>query len=61
VHDDRFIDSADPLRFVDPRYEPRDPIFDVEEPDLPPTVSHKRRRALLAKIAEGDPSGPAME
>jgi hypothetical protein len=61
VHHDRLFSSTDPLRFVDPRYEPRDPLFDVEEPDLPPTVSHKRRRALLARLSAGDPITPAME
>jgi hypothetical protein len=69
VHQDRLFSSADPLRFVDPRYEPRDPIFDVEEPDLPPTVSRhraqmvsrKQRRALLSRIASSDPLPRPME
>jgi hypothetical protein len=60
MHND-LLPAGDPLRHIDPRYEPLDPLFDFEEPDLPPRVSQKRRRKLLAAIVEGDPLACAME
>jgi hypothetical protein len=60
MHDDHSF-SSDPLRFIDPRYEPLDPLFDFEEPELPPTVSVRRRRALRAALASADPFLPAIE
>ncbi|HEY2031738.1 MAG TPA: hypothetical protein VGH20_21240 [Myxococcales bacterium] len=67
---DDLLPSGDPLRHIDPRYEPLDPLFDVDEPDLPPIVAGKRRRKLqgtvelrqlVAATAEGDPKPRAME
>ena len=49
--------GADPLRFVDVRFEPRDPVFDADEPlfgreqRLPPRRA--RRRSAAAP-----PNGP---
>jgi hypothetical protein len=59
MHDD-IRAFGDPLRFIDPRYEPRDPLFDCEESDLPPANGRKRRRALVA-VASGDPVDRSME
>ena len=46
--------GADPLRFIDVRFEPRDPVFDVEEPVFgrdqrpPPRRARRRSRSLAA-------------
>ena len=58
---DDLLPSGDALRHIDPRYEPLDPLFDLDEPDLPPIVPGKRRRKLVAGAAEGDPKRTAME
>lgn len=51
MHDERLlpIGSADPLRLIDPRFEPHDPLFDPDEP-APPRRRLKRGRAALAAI-----------
>ena len=65
MQDERFlpIGAADPLRFIDPRFEPHDPLFDPEEP-APRTQFRKRRRAAVvavaATIACGGSAKPAM-
>jgi subtilisin family serine protease len=52
MHDERLlpIGSADPLRFIDPRFEPQDPLFEPDDP-APPRRRWKSRRAALAAIA----------
>ena len=40
--------SADPLRHLDPRFEPPDPLFDCEEPLIP--KPKKKPVAALAAI-----------
>jgi hypothetical protein len=33
MHDEKLLPaSSDPLRYIDARFEPRDPVFDAEEP-----------------------------
>ena len=51
MHEERLlpIGSADPLRLIDPRFEPHDPLFDPDEP-VPPRRRLKRGRAALAAI-----------
>lgn len=56
---DDVLPFGDPLRHIDPRYEPLDPIFDLEEPDLPPATSLKRRRG--AAMRKPEPKPKAME
>jgi len=55
---DDLLPSGDPLRYIDPRYEPLDPLFDLDEPDLPPMVPGKRR---ARGVAEADPKARPME
>jgi thermitase len=52
MHEERLlpIGSADPLRLIDPRFEPHDPLFDPDEP-APPRRRFKSRRAALVAIA----------
>jgi len=50
VHDDKpFSAGADPLRYLDARFEPVDPIFDAEEP--PPLFRRRRPRSSAAIAA----------
>jgi hypothetical protein len=33
MHDEKLLPArSDPLRYIDVRFEPRDPVFDAEEP-----------------------------
>lgn len=57
---DRLL-STDPLRLVDPRYEPRDPLFDAEDPPRPRRSARKRRPAHAAAHEPRDPLRPAIE
>jgi len=51
MHDEKIIAPAsDPLRYIDARFEPRDPIFDAEEPVLP-RLRRRKGRALAAAVA----------
>ena len=50
MHDDKpFSAGADPLRYLDPRFEPADPLFDAEE--LPPMFRRRRPRSSAAVAA----------
>ena len=53
MHDERFlpIGSGDPLRYIDSRFEPHDPIFDAEEPVLGRPRRRRKGRAAAAMIA----------
>lgn len=52
--------STDPLRLVDPRYEPRDPLFDPELEEEPPRLRRSLRKRRPARAAR-DPLRPAIE
>ncbi len=72
MHDEKsFSGGSDPLRFLDPRFEPLDPIFDAEEPPLPRFRRTRPRSAaaVAAAIAaalgctsagRGTPAGDAI-
>ncbi|HEX4435153.1 MAG TPA: hypothetical protein VH061_00005, partial [Solirubrobacteraceae bacterium] len=53
MHEERLlpIGSADPLRLIDPRFEPHDPLFDPDEPELPRRRLKRGKAALAAIIA----------
>jgi hypothetical protein len=53
MHDERLpsIGFADPLRFIDPRFEPHDPLFDREDPLFDPDVPAPRRRRRRKRAA----------
>lgn len=55
------LPSGDALRHIDPRYEPLDPVFDLDEPELLPEICVKRRRKLPRAVAKTDPKAKAME
>ncbi|HEY5677288.1 MAG TPA: hypothetical protein VI356_22690 [Myxococcales bacterium] len=48
--------SVDPLRFIDVRFEPRDPVFDADEPvfgreqRLPPRRARRRSRSAAPTV-----------
>ncbi|HUJ25208.1 MAG TPA: S8 family serine peptidase [Myxococcales bacterium] len=68
MQDERFlpIGAADPLRYIDARYEPHDPLFDADEPhDRFPRLLRKRRAAAVVAfiaggISCGVPTVPAL-
>ena len=67
MHDEKLFPSgSDPLRHLDPRFEPQDPIFDAEEPTFPrfrrvrPRCSAAAAAALAASLACGG-SSPALD
>ncbi len=53
MQDERFlpIGSTDPLRYIDPRFEPHDPVFDVDEPQPRMPRPTRRRRSVSAAAA----------
>ena len=68
MHDERlFSAGSDPLRHLDPRFEPVDPVFDAEEPALPrfrrsrPRSSAAAAAALAATLACGGAEPPALQ
>src|SRR4051812_48458087 len=69
MQDERFlpIGSADPLRYIDARFEPHDPLFDAEEPHTRWHALRRRNRraavaaaAIAATIACGGSTRPAL-
>jgi len=66
MHDEKLLAAGgDPLRFIDPRFEPVDPVFDADEPAFPrfrrrkPRSSATAAAALLATLACGGPGSVA--
>jgi hypothetical protein len=56
MYDEKLLPAgADPLRYIDVRFEPRDPVFDVEEPlfgrDALPLRERSRRKSRSAADA----------
>lgn len=47
------IGIADPLRCIDPRYEPCDPLFDSDEPQPGFPLPRRKRKAVAAAIVAG--------
>ncbi|MFN2546787.1 MAG: S8 family serine peptidase [Myxococcales bacterium] len=43
--------SGDPLRYTDARFEPRDPLFDDDELELPTPPRRRRKSAAIAALA----------
>src|SRR6266478_4615969 len=67
MHDEKLFSAGrDPLRYIDARFEPVDPIFDADEPALPffrrrkPRSSAAAAVALAASLACGGGSQPAL-
>lgn len=67
MHDERLFSAGrDPLRYIDARFEPVDPIFDADEPALPffrrrkPRSSAAAAAAIAASLACGGGSQPAV-
>src|SRR5262249_14019851 len=65
MHDERpFSAGADPLRYIDARFEPVDPIFDADEPAFPrfprrrPRSTAAAAAALAASLACGGGARP---
>jgi hypothetical protein len=58
MYDEKLLPAgADPLRYIDVRFEPQDPVFDAEEPlfgrDALPLRHRSRRSARSAVQAAG--------
>ncbi|HET7788801.1 MAG TPA: hypothetical protein VFL36_22685 [Myxococcales bacterium] len=57
MHDEKMLPArSDPLRYIDARFEPRDPVFDAEDPifcERPPAC-RARRRPRTAGAPSGD-------
>src|SRR5438132_9566605 len=67
MHDERLFSAGrDPLRYIDARFEPVDPIFDADEPALPffrrrkPRSSAAAAAAIAASLACSGGSQPAV-
>jgi hypothetical protein len=48
--------GADPLRFIDVRFEPRDPVFDADEPAFRREESPLRRWRRRSRSAAASPA-----
>ncbi len=64
MQDEKLLGAGgDPLRFIDPRFEPVDPVFDADEPSFPrfrrrkPRSSAAAAAALLASLGCGGMGG----